>query len=67
MGRGITTSRSVRVGDTVWERAKNRAAYDGTNISQVINALLEGYAKGLLDLPTVEVHYKQPREPAQSG
>jgi hypothetical protein len=62
---GTTTARSVRVADTVWERAKNRAAYDGTNISKVINALLEGYSKGLLDLPRVEVHYTQPRETAK--
>jgi hypothetical protein len=55
-------ARSVRVGDEVWERSRSRAEYEGVTISHVINSLLEGYSKGLLDLPKVKVVYQQPKD-----
>lgn len=55
--------RTVRVEDDLWNKAKRRAAYDGVTISSVLYALVEGYAKGLLDMPKVQVIYSQPRTP----
>lgn len=60
--KGAMPARSVRIDDETWERSRNRAAYEGTTVSHVINALLEGYSKGLLDLPKVTVQYKQPKD-----
>lgn len=66
--KGSTPARSVRISDEVWDRARNRAAYEGTTVSHVISSLLEGYSKGLLNLPKVQVVYGQPKdEPAASG
>jgi hypothetical protein len=62
--KGASPARSVRVSDEVWDPARRRAAYDDVSISHVINALLEGYAKGLLNLPKVQVTYQQPKQPA---
>ena len=59
--KGSLPARSVRISDEVWERARNRAAYEQTTVSHVINSLLEGYSKGLLNLPKVEVKYQQPK------
>lgn len=36
-----TTSRNIRVPDERWERAKARAAAEGTTVSSVVNAFLE--------------------------
>ena len=60
--RGQMPARSVRVSDEVWERARNRAAYEGTTVSHVIFSLLEGYSKGLLNMPSVKVTYTQSKE-----
>lgn len=59
--KGETPARSVRIADETWDRARNRAAYEGVTISYVIGSLLEGYSKGLLNLPKVEVKYTQPK------
>lgn len=58
--KGAKPARSVRIADEVWDRARNRAAYEGVTISYVIDSLLEGYSKGLLNLPKVQVQYQQP-------
>ena len=55
-------ARSVRISDEVWEKSRNRAAYEGVTVSHVIFSLLEGYSKGLLDLPKVQVKYQQAKE-----
>jgi hypothetical protein len=60
--KGSMPARSVRVSDEIWQRARNRAAYEGVTVSHVIFSLLEGYAKGLLNLPQVHVTYQQPKE-----
>lgn len=59
--KGSMPARSIRIDDETWERARARAAYEGVTISHVTNAFLEGYAKGLLNLPTVQVKYAQPK------
>lgn len=59
---GAMPARSVRVSDEVWERAKSRAKYEGVTVSTVIFTLLEGYSKGLLNLPKVQVTYSQPKD-----
>lgn len=41
-----TPARSVRVPDSVWEAARQRAAADGTTITAVILRALVRYGKG---------------------
>lgn len=53
--------RSVRVSDAVWETARRRATYEGVTMSHVMLTFVEGYAKGLVDLPRVTVQYAQPQ------
>lgn len=65
--KGQTPARSVRISDEVWDRARNRAAYEGTTVSHVIASLLEGYSKGLLNLPKVQVVYGQPKDEPATG
>jgi len=55
-------ARSVRISDEVWDKARHRAAFEGVTVSHVIFSLLEGYAKGLLNLPKVQVQYQQPKD-----
>lgn len=57
-------ARSVRISDEVWDSARNRAAYENVTVSHVIFVLLEGYAKGLLNLPKVQVTYQPPKTEA---
>lgn len=45
--------RSVRVGETVWEKAKRRAALEGVTMSYVLSEIAEGYAEGSINLPRV--------------
>jgi hypothetical protein len=47
--------RSVRVEDDLWTQAGERAKAEGTNLSAVVNLLLQGYASQNLDLPRVEL------------
>jgi hypothetical protein len=61
--KGAMPARSVRVSDDIWDKARARAEYDGVTVSHVAYLLLEGYAKGLLNLPQVRVIYSQPEEP----
>jgi len=53
--------RSVRVSDAVWEAARRRASLDGVTMSHVMLTFVEGYAKGLVDLPRVTIQYAPPR------
>lgn len=48
-----TSVRSVRVGDDVWQAARARASREGVTVNFVLGQILEGYAGGHLDLPTV--------------
>lgn len=58
---GAMPARSVRISDEIWERSKTRAAYEGTTVSHVIYTLLEGYSKGLVNMPQVQMKYSQPK------
>lgn len=50
-----TTVRSIRITQEAWEGAKERARADGTTITAATADLLEGYARGVYQLPTVSV------------
>lgn len=47
------SSRSVRTTDDLWEAAKRRASDQGLTMNGVIVAILQGYSRGLVDLPKV--------------
>lgn len=55
------SAHSVRTHDETWNRADRRAKAEGTNISAVINEILDGYGKNLIDLPKTQKVYTQPR------
>lgn len=55
-------SRSVRVSDETWNRARRRASFDRVTISHVAAQLIEGYAAGLIDLPKVTKTYVPTRQ-----
>lgn len=59
--------RSVRVEDDLWARAGERAKAEGTNLSAVLNLLLQGYASRKLDLPRVELVWDQPGSEVRAG
>lgn len=54
---GGSPTRTTRIGDAVWEKAKKRATRDGVSMSQLMNTLVEGYSEGKIDLPRVELVY----------
>jgi hypothetical protein len=55
-------TRSVRIADEVWERARRRASLEGVTISHVLSLMVEGYASGLLDMPRTQVVYAPPKK-----
>jgi len=58
--RGLPV-RSVRISDEVWNKAYARAKREGIDtMSYVIALLVESYAKGLIDLPRVQLVYSKP-------
>jgi hypothetical protein len=59
--------RSVRVEDELWVRAGERAKAEGTNLSAVLNLLLQGYASRKLDLPRVELVWERPSSQVTAG
>lgn len=52
-----TPTRTVRVDDEVWEKAKKRADREGKNISEATRLLLKGYVEGKIKLPKVTLTY----------
>lgn len=52
-------TRSVRIDDELWERAKRRAEAEGVTISRALSMLTEGYAQGKITLPKVQIIYKK--------
>lgn len=52
-----TASHSVRTTDDLWAKAKERAETEAVTMNHVLNELLEGWAHGMLDLPTVTKEY----------
>lgn len=45
--------RSIRVDPDAWEAGKARAVRDGVTISEAAAQLVEGYSRGVYQLPTV--------------
>lgn len=52
--------RTARISDTVWNAATRRARHEDVTMSKVIATLVEGYAKGMIDLPRVQLVYSKP-------
>jgi hypothetical protein len=50
----------VRIDTDRWERAVRRATFEQTTISEVIGRFVEGYGRGLINAPKVQVVYEQP-------
>lgn len=57
MDKEKSRSHSVRTTDEIWERARKRSRTDTISMNAMINELLEGYGRGLIDLPTVIKKY----------
>lgn len=57
--REPTTSHSFRCADSVWEKAKKRAAEDDVPMNYVIEQFIIGYAEEKLNLPRVVIEYEQ--------
>lgn len=52
--------RSVRVSDPIWDAARTRAEKEGDyTMSFVVGLLVEGYAKGLINLPQVQLVFDE--------
>ena len=52
-----TAAHSVRTTDELWTKAKRRAEAEGVTMNFVINEILEGYSRGLMNLPRVTKQY----------
>lgn len=52
-----TPTRTVRVDDAVWQKAKVKADREGKNISEAVRLLLQGYTEGKIKLPKVTLTY----------
>lgn len=59
--KGATPARSLRVADEPWDKARRRAEYEGHTVSSAAALLIEGYADGLINLPTIKVVYDAPK------
>jgi len=59
--------RSVRVADDLWEKARRRATYEGVTMSQVLYDFVDGYARGLVDRPRVEVVFTPTRQASSAA
>lgn len=56
------TTRSFRVSEGAWEKAKRRAALEGTTMSAACGDLVEGYAEGYYTLPKKKIVRKFPTD-----
>lgn len=65
--RGKTKPHSVRTTESQWLSAKRRADDEGVTMGHMITELMEGYARGLMDLPkTAAGKSTAKREPKHS-
>ncbi len=62
---GESVSRSVRVKKNMWNAAKIKAERQGTNINAVVGDLVEGYARGAIDL-TIVKQFATPAAPKKN-
>lgn len=56
-GAGPKQSHSVRVHDDIWAAARRRAISEGTTVNGVVEEILEGYSRGLINLPKITKTY----------
>lgn len=56
------TTRSFRVAKKAWEQARIRATAEGTYMSSVCADLVEGYARGIYNLPERKIVRQYPDE-----
>lgn len=54
--------RSVRIPQNVWDIARKRATEEGTTITAAVTDLLEGYARGVYELPRVRTVKQFPKD-----
>jgi hypothetical protein len=54
VAKGLHSIRSV---EADWEKARRRTVADGTTMSSMLNELIIGYGRGLIDLPKTTVSY----------
>lgn len=57
-GSGSLPTRSARISDAVWSKATARAKHERVTMSFVMATLVEGYGRGLIDLPTMRMVFK---------
>lgn len=50
-------TRTIRIDDDTWDRAKTRAAEDGLTISSVMARFVTGYAEGKVSAPQTRIVY----------
>lgn len=55
-------TRSVRIEDMTWNKAKARAESEGVTISRVLSLFVEGYARGMIDLPKMQMVYPKKQD-----
>jgi len=56
--------RSVRVSNLSWSGAQKRATAEGRTMSAVVSLLVQGYAEGQVNLPTIQLVYTPGPTPA---
>lgn len=49
--------RTFRVADEIWDRAKARAQQDGSTMSSILLAFVDGYGLGKINPPRMTVIY----------
>ena len=54
VAKGLHSIRSV---EEDWARAQRRTVAEGTTMSSMLNELIIGYGRGLIDLPKTTVSY----------
>lgn len=50
-------TRTIRVNDETWERAKSRAESEGLTISQVLTRFVTGYGERKIEVPKMQIVY----------
>lgn len=62
MKKTRSATHSVRAVDETWAKAKRRAESEGFTINHVLNEILDGYARGLINLPKIVKQYSRTSE-----
>ncbi len=60
-------ARSFRAPDSVWDKAKRRAAMENATMSHVMLSLLEAYAEGYVKLPERRTLYSAMTVPQEEA